>query len=105
MFCKKLTNFVTLFRLGVSGRRNARISVFEVGSADILQGLNEVIKDFGGHHDTVAVGADLFGNAHHTASGIALEVDEECFAVRYDFLCANDIVVHCTCNGSVLCDP
>lgn len=66
-----------------------------IGPADILQGGNEVVEDFGWNHDAVAVGADLFGDTDHTPASIALEVKEESFAVCNDFFGANDIVVHC----------
>lgn len=69
-------------------------SVFEIGTTDVLQSLDKVIEDFGRYHDSVAVGTDFFGNANHSASGIALEVDEKGLAIRDDFFCANDIVFH-----------
>ena len=70
-----------------------------------MKRFDKVIKNFGRNHDSVAVGADFFGDAHHSASGVALEVDEECFAVCNDFFCTNDIVVHCSDVGAWLYDP
>lgn len=80
-------------------------SVFLISSADVLKRFDEVIKNFCRNHDTVAVGTYFFGDAHHAASGIALEVDEECFAVSNDFFCTNDIVVHCCKWGALLYAP
>ena len=69
--------------------------MFLIGAADILQRGNEVIQNLRRHHDTVAVGTHLFGDAHHASACIALQVNEKGLAVSNDFLCANDIVVHC----------
>ena len=66
-----------------------------IGAADILQRGNEIIEDFGRNHDAVTVGAHLFSDAHHASAGIAFQVNKEGLAVSNDFLCANDIVVHC----------
>ena len=68
--------------------------VLHIGSSDILKSLDEVIENLGGNHDSVAVRADFFGNSHHASSGVALEVDEESFAISNDFFCTNDVVVH-----------
>ena len=91
---EKLPFFRTL-SLPVATGAGKGLSVFLISAADILKGFDEVIKNFGRNHDSVAVGAYLFSNAYYTASGVALEVDEECFAVCNDFFCTNDIVVHC----------
>lgn len=80
-------------------------SVFEVGTPDVLQSLDKVIEDFGRYHDTVAIGADFFRNTNHSASGIALEVDEKGLAVRDDFFCANDIVFHFSERVALLYAP
>ena len=80
-------------------------SVFAIRLADILQGLDKVIENFGGHHDAIPVRAHFFGNTHHAASGIALEVNEESLAICDDFFCANDIVVHCCMRGVRLYTP
>ena len=79
--------------------------VLKVGAADVLKRFNEVIQNFRRNHDSVTVGAYFFRDAHHAASCIALEVDEEGFTIRNDFLCTNDIVVHCCIFGTLLYAP
>ena len=74
---------------------SAAALVLLIGALDILQRSNKVIQNLGRHHNAVAVGAHLLGDAHHTPAGIALQVNEKGLAVSNDFLCANDIVVHC----------
>ena len=73
-------------------------SAFLISPADVLECLYEVVKNLSRNHDAVAVGTYFLCDAHHTASGVALEVDEEGFTVCDDFFCANDVVVHC-CNA------
>ena len=76
-------------------RSGRTVLVLVVGAADILQRSDEIIEDFSRHHDAVTVGAHLFGDANHAATGVALEVNKESLAVSNDFFGANDIVVHC----------
>ena len=76
-----------------------------IGAADVFQSGNEVVQNFGRHHDAVTVGAHLFSDAHHASAGIALQVNKEGLAVSNDFLCANDIVVHCLNPGVVIVNP
>ena len=76
-----------------------------IGAADILQRGNEIVQDFSGTHDAVTVRAHFFGDAHHTPTGVALQVNEKGLAVSNDFLCANDIVVHCFNPGVVILTP
>ena len=66
-----------------------------IGAADILQRGNEIVQNFCRNHDSVTVGAHLFGDAYHAPACIALEVKEEGFAVCNNLFCANDVVVHC----------
>ena len=83
----------------------AACSGFVIGAADVLQSGNEVVQNFGRNHDAVTVGAHLFSDAHHASAGIALQVNKEGLAVSNDFLCANDIVVHCFNPGVVILTP
>ena len=100
---KCLSILLTRYKLPPGGRRAA--SIFVIGAADVLQSGNEVVQNLSRYHDTVAVGAYLFGDTHHAAAGIALEVNKEGLAVSNDFLCANDIVVHCFLPGVVIVNP
>lgn len=63
--------------------------------ADILQSGDKVIQNLGRHHDAVAIRAHFFGDANHSSSCIALQVDEERLAIGNNFFCADNIVVHC----------
>ena len=76
-------------------RADEYASVLVIGFADILQRGNEIVQDFSRDHDTVAVRADFFRDAHHASACIALQVNKEGLAVSNDFFGANDIVVHC----------
>lgn len=75
--------------------RNRAASVFLISPAYVLKSFYEVVKNLGRNHNAVAVGTYFLCDAHHTASGVALEVYEKGFTVCDDFFCANDVVVHC----------
>lgn len=76
-------------------RGGRRHSVFLISFADVLQSRDEIIQYLSRNHDAVAVRAYLFGNANYTPTGIALQVDEEGFAIGNNFFCADNVVVHC----------
>lgn len=77
-------------------------SVFAVGASYVLESCDKVIQNFSRYHNAVSVRAYFFGDAYHTASRIAFEVDEERFAIRYNFFRTNDIVVHSIVTGLVI---
>ncbi len=79
--------------------------IFEIGFPNVLQSFDEVVKNFGGHHNPVTVGAHFFCDTNHPASGIAFEVDEKGLAIRDDFFCANDIVFHFSERAALLYAP
>ena len=79
--------------------RTRIVSVFLISSANVLQGCDKVIQYLRRNHDAIPVGAYLLCNAYHTTSGIAFEVNVKSLAIRYDFLRANDIVVHFSIPG------
>ena len=72
--------------------------IFHVGFADVLQSGDEIIQYLGRHHDAIPVVAHFLRYTHHASPCIAFQVNKEGLAVCYDFLCANDIVIHGSCT-------
>ena len=74
-------------------------SVLLISFVNVLQGRDEVIQDLRRDHDAVAVGAHFLSDAHHSTSRVALQVNEECFAIGDDLFCAYNVVLHCVDAG------
>lgn len=52
---------------------------------DVCQCRNKVAENFGRHHDGVAVATDIFGDFHHHAASISLEIEIKSFPIGENF--------------------